>query len=212
MDSIFDPGLVLGLPLWQLDGGTFMSRDAYGHVGIVAGATWQKEGRYFDGIDDDIDFGNPSVLNITDGLTIAAWFRPSGMDEHGYIVSKCNGNKSSGYSLYLSGSTDQIQVIGTNGDSANSDAVFVDDETWVHAAVIAKGGQINFYRNAESAGNASRTIADPSASKLMVGNRDSGTTELVYFKGVIGEILIFGRALTPLEIQRIYQMTGWRYR
>ena len=32
-----------------------------------------------------------------------------------------------------------------------------------------------------------------------------------YFKGLIGDVRVYNRALTPLEIQRIYLATKWRY-
>ena len=54
MNFIFDPSLVLYLPLHQRDGSSFMSKDAYGHVCTVTGAVWTPEGRLFDGVDDYI--------------------------------------------------------------------------------------------------------------------------------------------------------------
>jgi len=47
-DFIFDPSLVLYLPLYQLDGWAFMSRDAYGHLCSVTGAKWTPQGRDLD--------------------------------------------------------------------------------------------------------------------------------------------------------------------
>ena len=41
----YDPSLVLYLPLGELDGDKFMSRDAYGHLCAVTGATWTPNSR-----------------------------------------------------------------------------------------------------------------------------------------------------------------------
>ena len=40
MGFIFDPSLVLYLSLWKLDGDSFMSKDAYGHLCTVTGALY----------------------------------------------------------------------------------------------------------------------------------------------------------------------------
>ena len=40
-----DPSLVLYLPLYELDGSSFRSRDAYGHLATVTGALWTPQGR-----------------------------------------------------------------------------------------------------------------------------------------------------------------------
>ncbi|MDO8687497.1 MAG: hypothetical protein Q7K41_02790, partial [Dehalococcoidales bacterium] len=62
MDFIFDPSLVLYLPLYEPDSSSLMSKDAYGHLAAVTGATWGTLGRTFDGSDDQIDCGNASSL------------------------------------------------------------------------------------------------------------------------------------------------------
>ena len=54
MNFIFDPSLVLYLPLYQLDGASFVSKDAHGHLCSVTGALWRPNGRWFDGTDDTI--------------------------------------------------------------------------------------------------------------------------------------------------------------
>ena len=69
MDFIFDPSLVLYLPLYQPDGASFASRDAYGHLCTVTGALWTPQGRTFDGADDIIDLGN-NVQTVLDAFEI----------------------------------------------------------------------------------------------------------------------------------------------
>jgi len=51
MDFIFDPSLVLCLPLYERDGSSFPSRDTYGHLCTVTGALWRENGHYFGGLD-----------------------------------------------------------------------------------------------------------------------------------------------------------------
>ena len=62
---LLDPSLVLYLPLYQLDGASFMSRDAYGHLGVNYGSTWTPQGRSFDGVDDYV-----IVPNVVDRKSV----------------------------------------------------------------------------------------------------------------------------------------------
>ncbi|MDY6835496.1 MAG: hypothetical protein SVY53_11925, partial [Chloroflexota bacterium] len=51
LESLYlDPELRLLLPLRYLDGNSFMSRDAYGHLCTNNGTVWHLGGRSFDGI------------------------------------------------------------------------------------------------------------------------------------------------------------------
>ena len=69
---ILDPTLRLYLPLWKLDGASFASRDAYGHLCTPVGAFWTPQGYDFDGVDDKItvthhaslDFGLASFYEV----------------------------------------------------------------------------------------------------------------------------------------------------
>jgi len=60
MNFVFDPSLELYLPLYELDGSSFMSKDACGHICLVTGALWGSQGRTFDGGDDYIDITTTS--------------------------------------------------------------------------------------------------------------------------------------------------------
>ena len=64
---ILDPALRLYLPLWKLDGNSFQSKDAYGHLATVTGATKVLQGFSFDGVDDKITIPHAATLDF--GLT-----------------------------------------------------------------------------------------------------------------------------------------------
>ena len=74
---ISDPSLVLYLPLYQLDGTAITSKDAYGHLCSVTGVTWRPDGRCFDGVDDEIDCGNGSSIQIGGAITIGLFHHSS---------------------------------------------------------------------------------------------------------------------------------------
>ena len=67
-----------------------LDQSTYGNNGTISGATISSAGKFgkglsFDGINDQINSGNASSLNITDEITIEAWIK-SGSE--GYILAK----------------------------------------------------------------------------------------------------------------------------
>ena len=90
MKKLIDPSVVLYLPLYRIDGGSQVSRDAYGQAVNVTGALWTPVGRSFDGVDDVINCGAASSLDLQYYFTIAAWINPAsyGENNNGFITAK----------------------------------------------------------------------------------------------------------------------------
>lgn len=63
-----------------------------GNNGTTTGAVWTHGtygyGLYFDGIDDYVNCGNDSSLNITEEITIMAWANFDSIKDYNYIFSK----------------------------------------------------------------------------------------------------------------------------
>ena len=207
-----DPSLVLYLPLYRLDGASFMSKDAYGHLCTVTGALWIPHGRSFDGVDDYVDCGKPVSLDFTpnvDEFTIEAWIKISPGDT-GTVVCKGGASTSTrSYQIYVVGDA-LWAVIG--GQYADSGATVADGE-WHHVALVNYDDcgtkKCKFYidRVADdtiiTSGSATEDV------NVIIGNNSVLTFP---FNGLIDEIRIYNRALTPLEIQRNYLATKRRYR
>lgn len=63
-------------------------RSVYGHAVINYGGIWNLDGRYFAGVNDYIDCGNDSSLDITDAITIETWIYPTKSQPWCGIISK----------------------------------------------------------------------------------------------------------------------------
>ena len=92
---VYDPFVCLYLPLRELDGASFMSRDHYGHLCTVAGARWTPEGYSYDKVDDVITIpDHVAVQNIFDspGGSLVAWVKANsdGEGDNGTIYQKVN--------------------------------------------------------------------------------------------------------------------------
>ncbi len=206
MDFIFDPSLVLYLPLEQLDGSSFTSKDAYGHLCTVTGALWRPNGHYFDKSDDQIDCGNPVATQLTSALTLDIWCKPSNVTAVQAIVSKDNGAQRN-YWISIEPSLLFTMVV-SNVKKELSMGVSPVIDTWYNFVGTSDGINMRAYVNGEYKTTRAGGVCDNDAVNLIIGSRISDR----YFGGVIGEVRIYNRALTFPEIQHNYLATKWRYR
>ena len=213
MDFIFDPSLVLYLPLYELDGASIMSKDKHGHLCTVTGALWRPYGRCFDGSDDKIVISDAPNLRLSTAFTLETWVKPSSAS-NGCIMSKhlYNGGKE-GYWMYWNTQKAHCMYVGTDlalyGGFATTTLSI---DTWYHFASTYDGNDLLIYVNA-SLDKTYSSIGVPvktGSHDLWVG-RD-GNTDVSTFPGFIGEVRIYNRGLSPLEIQHNYLATKWRYR
>ena len=212
-NGVFDPGLALYLPLWKLDGGSFADRSAYGHLCTVTGALWTPQGRRFDGVDDYGVITHQAGINVGNDFTILAWINPENLSDRHAIFSERNGGASSAWQLEVGPGSSHTAVV------AVSSAGHWDHETVNNAVVPNTPNFIAFTKTGTSGliyVNAVLQVLQTDSPITYANNTDdkvfgASTTTSVFFKGVIIAIYLSNRALTPLEIQRIYLSTRWRY-
>ena len=211
MDFIFDPSLVLYLPLHSLDGASLMSKDAYGHLCTATGALWTPRGRSFDGEDDYIDCGDNEGLDITNALTIEAWIYPHNIGGTGVwldIIAKNAAYRDFGI---INGKLHAVLHQG-GSDYHYSSNVAPSVNEWQHVAMTFSysANKVKFYIDGVCVRTvgANNTKIDISANTLYVG---ANSPIYSLFDGLIDEVRIYNRPLTPLEIQRNYLASKWRY-
>ena len=208
MDFIFDPSLAFYLPLHELDGSSFRSRDAYGHLCTVTGATWGVQGRTFDGTDDKILVS--SITPPSGALSLFCWFKVL--------------NSSSGALLSLnSASANQTMRIEATleykGSDNNSRRWAFDgrDGNW-HCACLTTPGSAQADISSsvlivdgvvKAVSSTTATGAPAARNAFQIATESSGS---YFLKAIIGEVRMYSRVLTPQEIQYIYLATKWRYR
>ena len=211
IDFIFDPSLVLYLPLHQLDGASFMSKDAYGHLCSVTGALWTPNGREFDASDDKITVPDHSVLDIADDLTVEGWVQIFNTGRNNSILGKATTVWSQvSYTLQIWDNEQPVFNLSSDGGLPSSLAgTVISVDTWYHLCGTFKRPTRNIFVNGQLKNN------DTWDNDIHVGTADlyigkyAGNS--VTLDGMIGEVRIYNRALTPLEIQHNYLATKWRY-
>jgi len=207
-----DPTLVLYLPLWypygDLTGNTIYSYDKNRHACTVSNAVWGTTGRTFDGADDDINCGNPTILdNLLGDMTVIVWINPTGEGENsgGRAVDKGM------IRLYMAGARCAFSItVSTASKTATSAADSVPLGSWTHVAGVFNSTNVLIYTNLTLVtGDATAGPVDAhAATNLYVGDNTSSNR---CFNGIIGEVLVYNRALPLGEITRNYQTTKWRY-
>ena len=210
-DFIFDPSLVLYLPLHKLDGASIMSRDACGHLCSVTGALWTPRGRSFDGADDYISVPDHPSLDITDAITIEAWVKPSNMTGSPYlrsVVSK--GDYTSSFILANSYHTEF--VVRLDGNTCGAFA-FSEWDVWYHIAFTYdkdRGYGVIFLNGVEGTHYDYSSTIGTNTDPFYIGEEQIPSADRCW-TGLIDLVSIYNRGLTPLEVQRNYLASKGRY-
>lgn len=200
-----DPSLVLYLPLWKKDGASFMSDDAYGHLCTRTGVTHSPiHGDSFDGIDDGILVPHHVSLNPTSALTIIALINSNGWDRaYNTIVSKqaigagfeIEVLSTGKLEMLVSGAVEAAYYSGTGVHTLSTG-------TWYKVAMVWNRPNLKGYVNAVSDEGGDHLVNDedinPTTNNLGIGYAPNFAARQL--DGIIKELLIFNRALTPIEI------------
>lgn len=226
--TINDDSLVLAL---NLDNCTMIGETStkavdeskYHNNGTISGATWTSLGRFnsalqFDGVDDYVDCGNSSTLDITGNITIELWMKPKTKQEvcsiydsvgnYGVLAKAQASGRLWSWQLRY-GSPDNcslgFQFNETNGNTESRKWVTVKQNLvpgkWYFVAGTFDGNNIKCYLNGILKDTNQMSGIQPSKAKLLVG--DDGWHNM--FKGTIDQVRIYRRALTSQEIMLRYK-------
>ena len=193
-------------------------------LGMVAG------GLSFDGVDDYVEVADHSSLDFGTGdLTLDAWIWTDDTTvgvkrlvdkrvvstDPSRVADGVSGTTVQGYSLFLSNGMLGFHMasIGSTSHTAPTFSTkFVADEQWHHVAVTvdrdsSTGGK--FYVDGASAGDFNPMYHSgmlSNAGPLRMGCSSSSFTD--FYHGILDEVELFPRVLTPAEIQGIF-LTKW---
>ena len=214
---------------WKLDEGqgtVISDSSGNGNNGTLTnGPLWSigKSGKalQFDKIDDAAVINSLSFNNLSP-MSVTAWINPKSLGENnrGRIIDKASGvAPTQGWGFFVTdgGTAGQrklsfvIDYASTDFNRTTANALFNFNE-WTHVAVTWDGslnasnariylnGQETTYSKTQ---NASGSRVSDAAESLKIGNDKSFART---FDGMIDDVRIFNRALTPKEIQQIAAM------
>ena len=218
--SSLEKGKVLHLPLDKIsyDSAThrFTDKSAYSNHGIGHGTQLGGSPTFvadhmgqllraapFNGIDDYVDCGNDSSLDITEAITVSAWVKPIAATAWDSMVAKHSADEGF-YLLFDILGQKVIFVVKVGGASktAYSNAAIPID-SWTHLVGSYDNSRVRIYVNGieQSDGTDISGNINTTTNNLIIG-RNYNSTE--YFNGGIADARVYNRALSTDEISLLY--------
>ena len=174
-------------------------------------------GLHFDGIDDYVNAGNSTSLNFTTAMTAGAWIKTT--DSNANIISKGYDFKEQ-FNFYISGG--QLVVYGSHDGSAWDWAITgptgVNDGKWHYCLfTFDQNVGMKMYVDGKLVGQSLVTGTLKSAPTIPIGIGYIAAGGNAYpgyqFAGIIDEVRLYNRALSPKEISDLYSWApgpvGW---
>lgn len=166
------------------------------------GVTRTNTGRFgravsFDAVDDVVTIPDNPSLQLTTGMTLSAWVRPSAITDWRTIIFK-EGNGGLSYALY--GNTDQDHPAALIRNTAARGTTDLAPNTWTHLAATYDNATIRLFVNGAQVGSTpapAGTLA-AGAGPLTFGANRVWASER--FRGLIDEVRVYNRALSATEI------------
>ena len=178
-----------------------------GNTGTISGATWTSAGKTggaltFDGVNDLVTIADKASLDLTTGMTLEAWVRPTANSTWRTVVTKeTSGNLT--YGLFSNSDAPQPSAIVSIGSNPIQDITrgptAVPVSAWTHLATTYDGAVLRLYVNGTqvSSTNVTGAMAN-SAGPLQIGGNSVWPE---WFQGQIDDLRVYNRALTPSELQ-----------
>jgi len=164
-----------------------------------------------------VNVGNAPSLQLTNNFTIDAWVNPTGISPgngKGRIVSKGPAGVGYGFGRLSSG---RIELTTYGLRDYDTQGSYIPLNTWTHVAVVFTStgtgastlGTASFYVNGvfvESVTQAGPNGAPAriSPNNLFLGAQGVQTTSFEGWQGLLDEIGLYSRVLSPAEIQSLY--------
>jgi hypothetical protein len=198
-------GLVAAYGFEESTGTTVADRSGTGNTGTLTGPAWTATGRFgsalnFDGVDDRVVIADANSLDLTTGMTLEAWVRPTAAGGVWRSAVAKNGTGTVAYNLYANRNTNRPAVEINNGGLriANGTAQ-LPLNTWSHIAGTYDGTTLRLYVNGTQVGTGTFTGSLlTTTGQLWIGGNAVWSE---WFAGTIDEVRVYNRVLTAAQIQ-----------
>jgi hypothetical protein len=205
-DTSAPPGLVAAYNFNEGSGTALTDRTTHGHNGTLSGPTWTAAGRNggalsFDGVNDSVRVSDHNDLDLTTGMTVEAWVRPTALGNGWRTVVFKEQPGHMTYALYAgtdSGRPTGQAYVGGERDARGPSGIALN--TWTHLATSYDGTTVRLYVN----GSEVRALAAPGSMAVSTGPLKLGGNAIFgseWFAGALDDVRIYNRALTPAQIQ-----------
>lgn len=172
------------------------------NTGVFTFSNYNKQAATFDGQSSIISGNVPSSVN-GNPITVTAWVDPFNNNTGNwlgivYVGSDC----STAETLAIQGGNLQLDTCGSNGGNFNS-GIGVPSNKWTFVAYTLNGTSLALYVNSNVKTITSTGTPSTSGTLLYIGNDKEATRPPI--NGEISNVQVYNSALTPTQIQSIYQ-------
>ncbi len=161
----------------------------------------------FDGINDGVDLGNPTSLQITGAITLSAWVYVDTISGAGRFIAKGGASGQRGWGLNVEANNAwAFQVAGNASTTVALNVPNAITNQWVHVAGVydntAPSMKMYLYGTLVGERTDIPTSQFASPVNAFIGRRANGT----FFDGKLDEVRVFNRALSQAEIQALPEL------
>jgi hypothetical protein len=194
-------GLVAAWGFNEGKGATAADVSGFVNSGVLDDADWTAQGRFgnalsFDGATSKVTVADTASLDLTSGMTLEAWVKPSVLPLSWHAVLAKDVDR-----YYLMAGTNNQNRPGVGGTFTTQAVVApttLPVATWTHLAATYDRATIRLYINGVQVATGAQTApVSTSNAVLTIGADFYGE----FFQGVLDEIRIYNRALSVSEIQ-----------
>lgn len=198
------PRLVLSFGFGEASGRTVFDSSGFANKGTIHGAKRTRHGKpgralVFDGVDDYVSVPDSSSLNLTTGVTLEAWVRPTAAGRARRAVILKQLPLSLSYGLYANDNRKRAAAwVRTATDSATLGGAGLPLGRWSYLAATYDGSVLRVYVNGvlESSRDVRGAISAGPGPLTIGGSGVFGQ----WFKGTIDEVRVWRGALSASSI------------
>lgn len=214
-----DEDVVLYLSFDEGSGNVVGDQSGNGNDGAIQGnPAWvagkSGEAMEFNGTTDFVEIANSPTLNIAGAVTVLAWIKPTGdyPGQYGQIagINRVGGQTEDGYYMnlgYYGRQNDKISL-GIVGEGVQETPLQgqtpVPLDVWSFAAgVFSPGDSMEVYLDGELDGELNSVPDKIQVAPTAFTVAAIAASTDYSFQGTIDEVIVYRRALTESEIQRV---------
>jgi glucose/arabinose dehydrogenase/PKD repeat protein len=174
-----------------------------------AGVTWSPSGKYgsalsFDGSSGNVTVPHASSLSLGSSYTLEAWIKPTALTDYQTILIK---ETTGGCAYWLQTSGSNLSSGFANNTTCKehpSTSPKIPLNQWSHVAAVFNdaGNTYRLYLNGvQMTSQTETTVPKPNTQDLVFGQSSCSSCGFERWRGLLDDVRIYNRALTPQEIQ-----------